>query len=100
MVSELVGYVVGPLELSEGERGCHEQVQEERTKDALFPVAPIGDQDVRAHETEARPLREAPHQLYVVELQGWVEAATLPEQLAPQRDTVSGSGGECFLEAF
>ena len=26
VVSELVGYVVGPLELSEGERGCHEQV--------------------------------------------------------------------------
>jgi hypothetical protein len=69
-------------------------------EDTLFPVSPIGDQDVRVHEPEAPSLREAPHQLYIVELQGWVEAATLPEQLAPQRDSVPGSGGECSLEAF
>jgi hypothetical protein len=69
-------------------------------EDTLFPVSPIGDQDVRVHEPEAPSLREAPHQLYIVELQGWVEAATLPEQLAPQRDSMPGSGGECSLEAF
>jgi hypothetical protein len=59
-------------------------------------VAPIRDKDARAHVAEAPPLREAPHRLYVVELQGRVEAAALLEQLASQRDTVSG--GERSLE--
>ena len=61
-------------------------------------VAPIRDKDARAHVAEAPPLRETPHQLYVIELQGRVEAAALPEKLASQRDAVSGSGGECSLE--
>src|SRR5215211_3400617 len=95
VVSELVGYVVGPLELTEGEGGRHDQVQKESMKDTPLPVAPVGDEDAPAHNAEALTLREAPHQLYVVELQGWVEAAALPEQLASQRDTVSSSGGEC-----
>jgi len=94
VVSELVDRSVGPLELAKGEGGRHEQVQEERTEGAPLPVAPIGDEGAGVHDAEAPPLREAPHQLYVVELQGRVEAAALLEQLASQGDAVSGSGGE------
>jgi hypothetical protein len=43
MVSELVGHVVGQLELAESERERHEQVHEEHPEDAHFPVAPIRD---------------------------------------------------------
>ena len=82
VVSELVGYVVGPLELAKGEGRRHEQVHEEHPENALFPVAPIRDKDARAHVAETPPLREAPHQLYVIELQGGVEAAALLEQVA------------------
>ena len=42
--------------------------------------------------------REAPDQLYVVEIEGRVEAFARPEDLAPDREAVPSAGGQRALE--
>ena len=82
MVAELVFYAVGPGELPESENERHERVPKDHARGTLLPVAPVGDEDPLLHDAETAPFREAPDQLYVVELEGRVEAIAVPKDVS------------------
>ena len=98
--AELVVYAVRPLKLAEGEKERHQRVAEDHAEDSLFLVAPVGDEYLLLHDTEASPLREPPDQLYVVELQAWVESSTTPEEVASHGDADPCSRGHDSLKRF
>ena len=98
VVAELVFYAVGPGELPEGENERHERVPQDHARGALVPVAPVGDEDLLFHYAEAAPFREAPDQLYVVELEAGIEAPALPEDISPDRDAMPRARWEGSLE--
>ncbi len=65
----------------------------------MFPVAPVGDVDSPlGNNAEAASFREAPYELYIIELELGIEAPALPEDLLPHRDTVPGTGGRKPLD--
>ena len=66
----------------------------------MLPVASIGDVDLLRDDAEAAYLREAPYELYVVELEVGIEAPALLEDLSPHCDAVSGAGGQELLEGL
>jgi hypothetical protein len=98
VVAELVFYVVGPGELPESENEGHERVPQDHARGTLLPVAPVGDEDPLLHDAEAAPFREAPDQLYVVELEAGIEAPALPEDISPDRDAMPRARREGSLE--
>jgi hypothetical protein len=98
VVAELVFYAVGPGELPEGENERHERVPQDHARDALLPVAPVGDEDPLLDDAETAPPREAPDQLYIVELEVGIEAPALPEDLPPDRDAMPRARREGSLE--
>src|SRR5215212_2461232 len=82
VVPELVVNAARPLELTECEEQRHKRVLEDRARDTVLPVAPIGDEDLLFYNAEAPAPREAPYKLYVVELEPRVEPLILPEEVA------------------
>jgi hypothetical protein len=56
MVPELIIKAVRPLELAESEEQHHKRVLEDRTLDAVLPVAPVGGENPLFYDANTRPL--------------------------------------------
>ena len=93
MFAELILDAVRPPVLADGEEERHEHVPQQYLRDAVLPVAPVGDVYPLRDDAETAGLGEASDQLYVVELEGGIETPALPEDLSAHRDAVPRAGG-------